>query len=78
MRLANLSEFRSIIYTPNSAPSLSTLRRKIDAEKIPGGRKEDGRYFVDMDEYDVATNLRAGIIAKKAALADDPLLKDLI
>jgi hypothetical protein len=35
MRLAKLSEFRRLIYTTNSAPTLSTLRARI--YEIPGG-----------------------------------------
>ena len=76
MRLAKLSEFRRLIFTPDSAPKLDTLRAKID--KIPGGTIQAGRYYVDLDEYDRATNLRMGIEAKRAELAKNPLLDGLI
>lgn len=78
MRLAKLSEFRRLIYAPGSAPKMQTLRRWIDAGKIPGGTIHVGRYYVDLDEFDRATNLRAGIAARLAELEKDPLLDGLL
>lgn len=78
MRLAKLSEYRRIIYTLESAPTFHTLRSHIDAGKIPGGQVLHGRYFVDMDELDKATNLRANIIAQQKAIASHPLMEGLV
>lgn len=76
MRLAKLSEFRSLVYTPESAPSLATLRARIKA--IPGGTMEHGHYYVDLDEYDRKTNLRAGIESEREELAKDLRLAGLL
>lgn len=78
MRLAKLSEFRRLVYTPESAPCLNTLRARIDRNKLPGGRVEDGHYYVDLDEYDRANGLRASINAKLIELEKDLLLSGLI
>lgn len=78
MRLAKLSEFRRLVYAPGSAPSMRTLRGWIDAGQIPGGRIEHGLYWVDLDEYDVKTGLRAGILDQEKQLATDPLLDGLL
>ena len=78
MRLAKLSEFRALIYTPASAPAESTLRRRIERGRIPGGRVEEGHYYVDLDEYNRATNLRANLTAQQAELARHPLLQGLV
>lgn len=76
MRLAKLSEFRSLIYTTDSAPTLSTLRARI--YEIPGGTIQWGRYYVDLDEYERSTGLRAQIAVRQAELAKHPLLEHLI
>jgi hypothetical protein len=76
MRLARLSEFRRLVYTPESAPRLETLRAHI--HEIPGGRVELGRYYVDLDEYDHQTHLRHRIDQQRTALAQDPLLEGLL
>lgn len=78
MRLANLKEFRSLIYTPDSAPSVSTLRGKIIAGKIPGGRVVDGRYYVDLDEFDRENHLVGDLLARRKALMESPELEGLI
>ncbi len=78
MRLAKLSEFRSLFYTPTSAPAESTLRRRIDRGLIPGGTVDAGRYYVDLDEYARATNLKARLRAEEKELEQNPLLKDLL
>jgi hypothetical protein len=51
MRLANLKEFRRLIYTPDSAPAESTLRAQISRGEIPGGKRHGARYYVDLDEF---------------------------
>jgi hypothetical protein len=78
MRLAKLTEFRAMIYTPESAPALSTLRRRIDRDLIPGGRIQEGHYYVDLDEYDRAMNLRRSLASRQAELAQHPLLNGLV
>lgn len=78
MRLAKLSQFQKLIYAPGSAPALRTLRGWIRAGQIPGGRIENGLYWVDLDEYDLKTNLRATLLAQERLLAADPLLEGLI
>lgn len=78
MRLAKLSEFRQLVYTPASAPSDSTLRRRIDRGQVPGGTIQQGHYYVDLEEYDRATKLRAQLTARQAELARNPLLAGLL
>lgn len=76
MRLSKLAEFRRLFYTPGSAHSMSTLRKRI--QDIPGGTVMLGHYYVDLDEFDRATNLRARLAAEMAELEKHPLLKGLI
>jgi hypothetical protein len=76
MRLANLSEFRKLVYTPDSAPCLNTLRSRI--KKIPGGTVLDGRYYVDLDEFDRVKGLRTAIADRQKTLAKNSLLEGLI
>ena len=76
MRLAKLSEFRALVYTPESAPSLNTLRAQI--ETIPGGRRMGRHYYVDLDEFDAQARLRASIVARRAELQRHPLLEGLV
>jgi hypothetical protein len=76
MRLAKLTEFRKLVYTPNSAPCLNSLRSRI--KKIPGGTILDGRYFVDLDEFDRINGLRSAITDRQQALATNSLLEGLI
>ncbi len=78
MRLASLREFRRIVYTPESAPALTTLRERIKAGKLPGGRIDCGRFVVDLDEYNRTTNLRLSICQRRAELENDPRLAGLI
>jgi len=75
MRLAKLSEFRRLIYTPESAPSERTLRARI--HEIPGGTVEFGHYYVDLDEYARAMRMRDTLTGRLSELARDPLLADL-
>lgn len=55
---------------------MNTLRKRIN--HIPGGTILDGHYYVDLDELDRATNLRAGIVADERKLAANPLLDGLV
>lgn len=77
MRLAKLSEFRSLYFAPGSAPAPETLRAHIDREEIPGGRKEGKRYFVDIDEFERVHRLAADLHKETAKLRSDPLFKGL-
>ncbi len=78
MKLVKLREFKSIVFSESSAPADSTLRKQIDSEEIPGGTRHGSRYYVDMDEYNVATNLRAKLRARGRELAQDPRLQGLV
>lgn len=71
-----LSEYRRLIYAPGSAPSLGTLRSRI--QEIPGGLILHGHYYVDMDKLERIIDLRADALAKERELAADPLLADLV
>lgn len=66
MRLAKLTEFRALFYTPDSAPSLTTLRAGI--ESIPGGCRQGKRYYVDLDAFERANNLTARLTERRAEL----------
>ena len=77
MRLVDLGEYKRMIFAPGSGPSLRTLRKHI--EEIPGGCIVLGRYYVDMDEYDRRTNLRAGLDAReRTILQGNPMLAELL
>jgi len=76
MRLAKLSEFRRLVYTPGSAPSERALRARI--HQIPGGTVDLGRYYVDLDAYDRAKNLRQSIEQDLERLKNDPRLAGLV
>lgn len=71
-----LSQYRLLVYADGSAPSLSTLRARI--EDIPGGTILHGHYYIDMDKLERATDLRADAVARERQLAQDPLLADLV
>ena len=64
MRLARLSEFRRNYFTEESAPSVKTLREKIEKCMLPGGYKDPtGRYWVDLDTYEeTVRNAVSGIV----------------
>jgi len=65
-----------LIYAPGSEPSLTTLRRKI--QHIQGGRKEMGRYYVDLDANDKVNQLSKDVEERGERLKRDPLLEGLI
>lgn len=76
MRLANLTEFRNLVFSPRSVPCLNTLRARI--KTIPGGALLHGRYYVDLDEFNRVTGLRADIENKLQTLTRNPRLDGLI
>jgi hypothetical protein len=76
LRLASLAEFRRTVYTPDSAPSLATLRARLSS--IPGGQRHGKRYYVDLDEFDRVYNVRSKLEDRRAKLQADPLLEGLI
>lgn len=78
MRLASLKEFRELVYTPDSAPAMSTLRGRIDRGLIPGGRMDCGRYMVDLDEFERVEKVTAQLEDKRERLAKNPVLEGLI
>ncbi len=76
MRLATLAEYRRLAYVEGSAPTMVTLRRRIN--DIPGGRIELGRYMVDLDANDKANRVKDDIEDTRERLKKDPLLEGLI
>ena len=78
MRLAKLSAFRRMIFTPGSAPAARELRAQIDRAEIPGGLKMAGLYYVDLDAFDEAMGLRRDNDREITALKKDPRLAGLI
>lgn len=78
MRLANINEYRRLVFTPDSAPSARTVREQIRKGLIAGGIILAGRYYVDMDEYDRQHNVRSGLDARLATLRTDPRLQGLV
>lgn len=78
MRLANLKEFRRLIYTPDSAPTEGTLRAQIQRGEIPGGTRQGSRYYVDLDEFDRATGLSRNLTKQHAETARAPELEGLL
>lgn len=79
MRLSNLSEFRELFYSPGSRPKLSTLRKRIDLNKIPGGIKQAGRYYVDLDAFNAANDVLNNLQAQQSQLVvKSPWLRDLL
>lgn len=79
MRLCKLKEFRSLVYATGSEPAVGTLRSHIDKRLIPGGQRDGvGRYYVDLDEYNRATQLHAQLEDKERRLSASPELEGLI
>lgn len=78
MRLADLNEFRSLYYTPASAPAVATLRQRIRKGQIPGGQLDGGRFMVDLDEYDRVTKARCQIEERHQRLLKSSVLRGLI
>lgn len=78
MRLASIQEYRRLFFTPDSQPSLNALRSQIREKKIPGGRILNGRYYVDLDEFDRVNNLHAQVQASLDRLKKSPALEGLL
>jgi hypothetical protein len=76
MRLMKLSQYRLLVYAPGSAPSLATLRSRID--EIPGGTILHSHYYVDMDKLERLTDLRAEALAREREMANDPILAEIL
>jgi hypothetical protein len=72
MKLVSLDKYREMVYAQGSGPSLTTLRRRI--KDIPGGRRELGRYYVDLDANDRRNQLSREAQSKLEQLLNDPLL----
>lgn len=78
MRLVSIIEFRRLVYSPESAPCLNTLRNRIREKLIPGGRMDCGHYFIDMDEYDTATRMSQRLAERRQELSKRPELQGLL
>ncbi len=48
MKLMKLSEYRALRYTPNSMPTLKTLRKLVETGVLPG-KRQGATYYVDVD-----------------------------
>lgn len=78
MRRVKLAEFCRLVYSPESAPSFSTLRARIDRKEIAGGLREGRLYYVDLDIYFHENDVRAENISRLCELRADPLLQALM
>jgi hypothetical protein len=76
MKLATLEKYVALVYAPGSAPSLSTLRRRI--LDIPGGRVDLGRYYVDLDANDKVQQLGRELQNHRTQAKKNPNLAGLI
>jgi hypothetical protein len=76
VRLAKLSEFRRLMYTPDSAPSMDTLRKHF--KDIPGATELHGQRYVDLDEFERVHGVRDVHTQRIAELKKDPRLKGLV
>jgi hypothetical protein len=78
MKLITLEKYRDLVYAPGSAPTLSTLRRQVKDARILGGRKQVGRYYVDLDANERLTEMAKSNTKRLDELRSDPRLKGLI
>jgi hypothetical protein len=78
MRLCTLRNFRSLVYEPDSAPSMATLRARADRGEIPGACWQGSRRYIDLDVYDHATGLSTGLEAEIKRLEKTPELEGLL
>ena len=76
MRLAKLSEYRRLYFTPDSAPSMNTLRKKF--ESIPGHIMLNGQRYIDLDEFERHAAVRSDHAAMQRERAKSPRLQGLI
>ena len=67
-----------MLFAEGSAPSLRTVRAQIKRQELPGTIIA-GLYYVDLDELERKTNLRAGLAARETAILQScPELADLM
>lgn len=78
MRLASLQEFRSLVFTEASAPSVGTLRDQVKAGRVPGGQRLLGRYYIDLDEFMRISAMKADLNKQHAETAQLDELQGLI
>ncbi len=78
MRLASLQEFRALVFTEASAPSVDTLRDQVKAGRLPGGRRVLGRYYGDLDEFMRVSALAAELDKQHAETAQSDDLQGLV
>lgn len=78
MRLAGLKEFRNLVYSPDSAPSVTTLRNRVRNGEIPGGLYDGTHYWVDLDKFDRETSLHQSLHERRKSLEQLPELEGLI
>lgn len=77
MRLITPNQYREMLFAEGSAPCLRTVRAQIRTGKLPG-QVIGGLYYVDLDEFERQTNLRASLRAREAQLMSDPQLAELL
>jgi hypothetical protein len=78
MKLATLEKYVALVYAPGSAPSLSTLRRRIRKSEVPGGVLDMGRYYVDLDASDKVRQVASDLEVFRAKSKKNPNLAGLI
>jgi hypothetical protein len=76
MKLATLEEYRKLVYAEGSAPSISTLRRRIG--EIQGGMKDLGRYWVDLHKNEKAGQIQSELQDYRSKAKKNPNLAGLI
>lgn len=52
MRLMTIQNFRKAYFEAGSQPTPATLRKWIDDDEIPGGRRIGTKYYVDRDAWE--------------------------
>ena len=75
MRLATLQTYQQMFFAPGCAPSISTIRRR--GAQTPGFTVVGGKAYIDLDEFERQTQVRAALAAREQQLAADPRLADL-
>ena len=64
MKLASLREYGELCYTPESCPTMTTLRRKANAGEIPHAVRQGSRWYVDLDKLKDEENTAAAYLRK--------------
>jgi hypothetical protein len=77
MRLISPNEYVETFFSERSAPCLRTVRAQIRRKELPG-QIIGGLYYVDIDELDRQTSMRAKLASREAELASDPALAELL